>query len=463
MMPGASSPYHRVAQFHENENLISWLQDRRVIQWLTPSRRRTILLIGACCAAVAGTMSRHAPWRDYRDLATWFVPGVALPILLGLVYLLYLMTVRFKRLPAFIRARPQLCIHLFFWLLLLWLWLAPAPSLFGSAVAALVAGSFPYLIWRCGYMVLSGQRGKASATKFSDHFFYIFPMWDGTNTPPGKGHEYLSRAEAQTAAAYSRSILAGIKLLLLVALWKGLMQVIGAVVHGDPKSSLTGLLGGSHFDIPRLRAIVSGHVTASLGIIWLSLYLELIWEVLSLAAKGHVWVGVLRLFGFHVFRNTYKPLLAESIVEFWNRYYYYFKELMMEFFFLPTYLRYFRAWPMLRIVAAVFAAAFLGNMYYHVLQAKNPLIDGDAAKLWSLLGPRLIYCFLLAAGIAFSMLRQQRLRGRAVAPGMPKGGIFRLRRIAGVWTFFALINFWNVISAASIAARGRLFISIFGF
>jgi len=25
-----------------------------------------------------------------------------------------------------------------------------------------------------------------------------------------------------------------------------------------------------------------------------------------------------------MFRNTYKPLLAESIVEFWNRYYYYF-------------------------------------------------------------------------------------------------------------------------------------------
>ena len=68
-------------------------------------------------------------------------------------------------------------------------------------------------------MVLSGQRGKAATTKFSDHFFYIFPVWDGTNTPPGKGHEYLSRAEAQTTAAYSRSVLAGIKLLLLVALW----------------------------------------------------------------------------------------------------------------------------------------------------------------------------------------------------------------------------------------------------
>jgi len=62
---------------------------------------------------------------------------------------------------------------------------------------------------------------------------------------------------------------------------------------------------------------------------WVGLYLELVWETLSLAAKGHVWIGVLRLFGFNVFRNTYKPLLAETVVDFWNRYYYYFKELMM--------------------------------------------------------------------------------------------------------------------------------------
>ncbi|MEF8725082.1 hypothetical protein [Candidatus Accumulibacter phosphatis] len=38
-------------------------------------------------------------------------------------------------------------------------------------------------------------------------------------------------------------------------------------------------------------------------------------------------IGTLRLFGFNVFRNTYKPLPPESILEFWNRYYYYLKEL----------------------------------------------------------------------------------------------------------------------------------------
>jgi hypothetical protein len=58
-----------------------------------------------------------------------------------------------------------------------------------------------------------------------------------------------------------------------------------------------------------------------------SLYCELVWQVLRHAAAEHMIIGTLRLFGFNVFRNTYKPLPPESILEFWNRYYYYFKEL----------------------------------------------------------------------------------------------------------------------------------------
>jgi hypothetical protein len=34
--------------------------------------------------------------------------------------------------------------------------------------------------------------------------------------------------------------------------------------------------------------------------------------------------------------------------------------------------------------------------------------------------------------------------------------------MAGVWTFFAIINFWNVISNLAIAERARLFFSLFG-
>jgi hypothetical protein len=455
--------YRRWTQFHEDERLIAWLASRRWVVWLNATRRRWILFIGAVFAGVAGAFSRQADWHEYRALMPWLIHSVAFALLLGLVYSLYLAAVHFKRLPGAVRLRPQLCFHAFFWALLLVIWSSPDERGFTLAVLVVVAASFPYLAWRAGYMLLAGQRGSAAGSRFRDHLFYIWPVWDGTNTPPGKGHDHLSRAEAQTPDAYARAILAGLKLLLLVALWKLVMQIMGAVVYGDPKSSLTPLLAGFSLGIPRLKQILLSDLPAPLWITWTSLYLELVWETLFLAAKGHVWIGVLRLFGFNVFRNTYKPLLAETVVEFWNRYYYYFKEVMMEFFFFPTYVRYFRKRPGLRITAAVFAAAFVGNMYYHLLQAKDSLLAANVDRLWVVLGPRVIYCFLLAAGITVSMLRQQRLRGRASAARAQTGGLGRAKRIAGVWTFFAIINFWNVLANVSMVERGRMFLSLFGW
>lgn len=457
------SAYRQIAQFHENERLIAWLSAQRWVAWLTPERRKFVLFVGAIVAGLIGTFQRYDARRGTRVAPAWLVAGSAFIILLAIVYSLYLVAVRFKRLPPTIRGRPQLCFHLLFWLLLLAIWSAPENSGLSWPIVSAVALSFPYLIWRCGYMLLSGQRGTAAGTGFRDHLFYIWPVWDGTNTPPGKGHDNLSRSVAQTPEAYARVFLGGIKLLLLVALWTFVMQLMGALIYSDPKSPLTSLFRAHSFGLLRLKQILASGAALPLPVIWISLYLELIWEALSIAAKGHVWIGVLRLYGFNVFRNTYKPLLAETVVEFWNRYYYYFKELMMEFFFLPTYARYFRGHATLRIIVAVFAAAFFGNMYYHLLQAKEPLVAADWHKLWSLLGARFVYCFLLATGIAISMLRQQRRRGKPKpAAVLRSGGVDRLRRIACVWTFFAVINFWNVLANLTLSERARLFLSLFG-
>ena len=455
--------YRSISQFHENDRLIAWLSGQPWVIWLTPERRKSTLFFGAIVAGLVGIFSRNAKWRDYRALAPWLVHGLAFLILLGLLYALYLATVRFKQLPPMMRRRPQIFFHVIFWLLLAFLWFAAAGGGLVVAVLSVIALSFPYLIWRTGYMLLSGQRGKAQGSRFRDHLFYIWPIWDGTNTPPGKGHDHLSRAVAQTPESYARTILGGFKLLLLVALWKIVLELIGALIYGDPKSPFSALFHDYTFGLPRVKQILGRQLPFPLVQVWLSLYLELVWETLSLAAKGHVWVGVIRLFGFNIFRNTYKPLLAQTVVEFWNRYYYYFKELMMECFFLPTYARYFRNLPMLRVVAAVFAAAFVGNMYYHLLQHKEQLVAGDWNRLWSLLGARLIYCALLTAGIAISMLRQQRQRSRPpAAQAGPASKLLSLRRIACVWTFFAVINFWNVTAPLTIAERARLFFSLFG-
>lgn len=458
---GLCAAYRTISQFHENHRLVAWLSGQPWVIWLTPERRKSVLFYGAIIAGAVGIFSRNAKWSDYRSLAPWLEHGSAFLFLLGLLYAVYLAAVQFKQLPAIVRRRPLICFHLLFWLLLALAWFFLERGGFAFAVLAVIVLSFPYLIWRTGYMLLSGQRGKALNSRFRDHLFYIWPIWDGTNTPPGKGHDYLSRVMAQTPESYARTMLGGLKLLLLVALWKVLLELLAALVYSDPKSSFSALFRGYTLGLPRLKQVLSGHMVTPLAQVWLSLYLELIWETLSLAAKGHVWVGVIRLFGFNIFRNTYKPLLAQTIVEFWSRYYYYFKELMMECFFLPIYARYYRNSPRLRVIVAVFAAAFVGNMYYHLLQHKEPLVFGEWSRLWSLLGARFIYCGLLAAGITISMLRQQRQRSRGQMAQV--GLALCVRRIAGVWTFFAVINFWNVIGNLTIAERTRSFFSLFGF
>ena len=451
-----------ISQFHENDKLVALVQSRRVVAWLTPKRRRLILSLGAIAAGMIGLLHRHAHWSDYLVATTWLAPSVAMPILFGLVYLWYLSAKNFGRLPAAVRRRPQVSLHLLFWAVVAVIWMSPDHRGLWRTVLTLIALSLPYLIWRCGYMVMSGQRGKAAGTSLFDHLFYLWPVWDGTNTPAGKGFDYLSQREAKSTEAYARSCLAGTKLLFLALLWEAAMLFMGGAVYGDPKNPLTRMLGGYSLEIPRLKYIVSGDVTVSLLTVWASLYCDLIWRTLKTAARGHQWIGALRLLGFNVFRNTYKPLLADSIVSFWNRFYYYFKELLVEFFFFPTYLRYFRTRPKLRIFAAVFAAAFVGNMYYHLLLGKNALVAGEIARIWHQLSPRMVYCFFLVVGIYVSMLRQQKLRGKLEDTGTVAARARRLRRIAGVWTFYSLINFWNLKSRLTVLERAKVFLSLFG-
>lgn len=454
--------YRAISQFHENKRIIAWVQTRWWTILLTPKIRRQVLFLGAIMAGVLGLLHRHAQWADYRAVTTWLAPLVVVPLIFGLVYLLYLAATRFSRLPAGIKRRPQTSLHVFFWATVVIIWVTPDDGGLWKEVITLMGVSLPYLLWRCGYMVISGQRGKVSGTGFRDHLFYLFPIWDGTNTPAGKGLDYLSECEARSPEAYARSLLAGLKLLLLALLWKLLLLLMGSLVYGNPKNPLTSLLGGYSLEIPRMKSIVNGTVTVSLLTTWVSLYFDLIWATLKLAARGHLWIGMLRLFGFNVFRNTYKPLLAESIVDFWNRYYYYFKELLVEFFFFPTYLRHFRKSPRLRMITAIFAAAFVGNMYYHLIQAKNPLVAGDLDRIWHILGPRFVYCFCLAVGVSVSMLRQQKQRGKphAITPGVAR--FRRVRKITGVWTFFSLINFWNLKASVTMPEQAVFFLSLFG-
>ena len=79
--------YRFLSQFHENEKLVAWLQRQRIVVWLTPVRRRRILVFGSVIAGIVGMFHRHAPWRDYAAPGMWLAPSIAVMILFAPVLL----------------------------------------------------------------------------------------------------------------------------------------------------------------------------------------------------------------------------------------------------------------------------------------------------------------------------------------------------------------------------------------
>lgn len=452
-----------VLQFHESPALLAgWCRIfGRALVWLTPPGRRRLLLALAAVVVgivtIIGTMGRHPALPLPRDAWGLMLVVVAMLALLAWVYRA---AAGFARLPAPVRRHPQWALHATYWLMLSALWFTPTDQGLWRAVLLGVAVLFPLVLWRLAYLVLAGQHGRIAGTTWRDHVMYLWPAWGGTDTPYGKGLAYLSQCEARTTEALVRSQLAGIRLLLLAVLWRLVLTAFNALVHGDA-NWLGNLLGGWTVGVPELQDMLQADPTPARFSAWISIYANLMTDVLRLAVKGHLIIGFLRLYGFNVFRNTYKPLLAESVVEFWNRYYYYFKELLVTFFFMPTFTgpaKRLRHWPRLRLLMAVFAAAFVGNVYYHVIKESDALAQG---RLWEVLvaqAPRMFYCLLLALGIFVSMLREQDRRGAAASVGPAR----RVWRIAGVWTFFSLISIWNTGGGASFEARLRFFLGLWG-
>jgi hypothetical protein len=449
-------------QFHENPRVIAWWCARLgwVLNWLTPAKRRWILIIGALFLGLTNPISYLK--KAQQPPANWLSAGLVVLAVFGVVWLIYQASIHYKSLPKLVQRHPQITLHFVFWLLLILVWYAIPETGLWRIVMIGVALFFPKILWRCGYMLFAGQSGRMAGTGFMQQLICIFPVFGGTNTPYGKGLDFLSKFEAKTPVALAKSQLAGIKLLLLSGLWGLTLIVMEALIYGSG-NQLTQLLGLHTLSVPKLAQLVPQGTGASRLNAWASIYCELVWQVLRMARNGHGVIEVLRLFGFNVFRNTYKPLLAESVHEFWNRYYYYFKELLVSFFFMPVFMQcngaIFQKWSQLRLLVAVLAAALFGNMYYHLLYKESLLLHGNIFEALYSSRNDFFYGLLLAIGIYISMLRKQQRGTKPISTALSA----RVLRIFSVWSFFSLIFIWDLKSDALFVTRLDFFLHLFGF
>jgi D-alanyl-lipoteichoic acid acyltransferase DltB (MBOAT superfamily) len=192
---------------------------------------------------------------------------------------------------------------------------------------------------------------------------------------------------------------------------------------------------------------------------WLIVIAHFIEALLGLYIAGNTVVACCRMAGFYILRNTYRPLQAQTIAEFWNRYYYYFKELLVEFFFFPTYMRYFKKYRRVRMLAATISAATLGNMAYHFFRDFYYVADLGIFAALSGFQVYAFYSLLLGIGIGASQLRAHRSDSlRSASP------IRRAISCVIVVTFFCLLEVFDYESRShTLASHLVFFTALFSF
>ena len=476
--------YQRVSQFHENPAVIEFVSTPRgnillwmivlillsgrmryfplvplmVLSQLRPTQRTLFMSLGGVILVFGSQLPKLGVDDPFVFMAT-------AAVLLAFIFMIFRIAKSFAAFPAVVKRYPQITLHLLLWSVLLpIIFFSGIPDSVPVALKATITAvilMLPHLVWRLGYLLYSGKHGTLQNGRFRDHLFYCLPAFGGTNVPFGRGHEYLQSKKSDSGLDLSRSQLAGLKLLFLAWLWIIAREVFSLWFYGEA-GHLTGISTESNFGLFRLKELISGSAPAlSLPMAWTCLLVDMVDDTLDLAILGHLVIGCLRLFGFNVFRNTYKPLLATSIVDFWNRYYYYFKELLVEFFFFPVFLSFFKKQPRLRIFAAVMAAAFAGNFYYHAMQQLGLFLDLGFVDAFTQIRSYGFYAFLLGLGVVISMSREKACRGKI----RPQHSAFMsswitVRKIAGVWIFFSLVRIWDQ-PGTLFMDETRFFLSLF--
>jgi D-alanyl-lipoteichoic acid acyltransferase DltB (MBOAT superfamily) len=191
---------------------------------------------------------------------------------------------------------------------------------------------------------------------------------------------------------------------------------------------------------------------------WSSLAAFFVGDLLNMSVWGGVIVACARMAGFRLLRNTYRPLESTSLAEFWNRYYFYYKELLVDHFFYPAFLRYFRKHRRLRMFFATFAAACVGNLLFHLIRDIHFVAE---MGLWNaLVGEQshAFYTLVLATGVALSQMRP---RNAGLSRGWLRGRVLPCLWVAG---FFCVLHVFDapLDRDHSIWQRGQFLLHLIG-
>jgi hypothetical protein len=281
-------------------------------------------------------------------------------------------------------------------------------------------------MWYVAYVLI--DRNAESPREMGLETGFLQPFWGAMYTPFPNGTAYLRQIEAKNPEQLAIIQLKGLKLLA----WSTLILIF---------SNLFDLFCHGYLRVPdfALALSLSAQRTPLPWFVdWASLIVYFFEKVMGGAVLSHCIIACCRMAGFDALRNMYRPLSSKTVADFFNRYFFYYKELLVTFFFFPVFLKQSSRHPRLRMAVAIFAAACLGNSFFHF---SRELVLIHNAGLWAAI--RSFQAFFFYTAVLAIALIVSRLRRRKPLPA----GFFRgtLCPAFSVSFFYCLLTVFAVV------------------
>lgn len=302
----------------------------------------------------------------------------------------------------------------------------------------------PY-VWFLPFAVMD-QRGKESSDPLLQ-MAVLRPFWSPTYLPFGKGTALLRKTLSKTPRDMAVTQIKAVKLLA----WANALAQVGLLLTW---------VCGDYLGVPAMQDAMDAFLRGQpfgIAIGWSSIFLEVARYSLKIALWAGLFIGVARLAGYRLPRGSWRPLESRTLMDYFNRFHYYFKELLVDLFFMPTFFSVFRKHPRLRMFFATFMAAGVGNAVWHFLYNIRVVAEQGLLGAIESYTSYAFYSVVLATGISLSQVRAN----MGIRP--PSSGWGRVYSFLFVWSFVSCLHvFGDESRNHTLAERARFLFSLFG-
>lgn len=311
------------------------------------------------------------------------------------------------------------------------------------------------VVWNLGY--LSNEREVPRLSDFKN----LLPFWRFTGTtsaPVHRGRADLDFSFVKSVTGRAELRLNAIKLLYWCLFLRLLGYVVSDLVLGTNLvvSSERSLNIVNIFNVPYQ---VTERLDLSVWELWLSLLSNsLIFLLVNVSSLVGIMISIARFTGFKFYRNTYRPLDSNSFHDFFNRVFFYYNEILINFFFYPIW-AFFRGkivHKKFRLFSATFLTVFVGGAVVHFVRNFPAVVRLDLGALGLMFLSRFPYFFLLGLFAGLSVAFESR---RKVAR-------YKVLQYFRVFLYFCLYSICLVGQAnyryGDIQSQAKLFLRLFG-